>query len=270
MEMARSICNDKEVYVKYKFAALLVFGVSPLLASAASIEWTVVYDTTYSGTSFDDPNLVCEGNKSAAFTGAIANNPNWVHQFDVYFQVHGLASGDDVKAAACDLIIGGGLTPLHYDPYQSTFFSFNNYEQASWQVWRTVPPPAHWLTVTRQMFGDYGDAGTPDDLLGLMCSIGADVAMHAQPAENAPQFFGSFYATWDGTPTTLTVKPSEGSSWVTFTGNAAGTSTSIDAIAPSVSDVSTTLDFVPADLPEPATMALLAVGGLAILKRRRR
>lgn len=255
----------------------MVLAITPLASAAPSISWTIVYNTTYSGTSFADPNLAVVGNKSdVLFNGAPGNNPNWVHQFDVYFQVSGLAAGEDVKQLACDVNIGNGLTPIAFNPSSGTKFSFNTYEQTSWQAWRVFPPPAQWVTYNMSTFSDCGDAGLPDDLHGLMGFINANVANAGQIGEGKPELFGSVFVKWNGDPTTLGVKESGPilgptgkpvSSWVVWTDNQSGNSATIATQLNSAADGSMVIQFA---APEPITLAILAIGGTGMLLRRRR
>lgn len=263
--------------MKRTLAVLLVLGLAPLLASAASISWTAQYVTTYSGTDFYDPNLTDLGPQftlQADGTTLKANNainPNWVSAFNVSFKVTGLQAGEDVKQVAADLLIGAGLTPVQYDPTAGQKFSFNTYETVNWQVWQTVPPPAKWVPVSKPTFASTGDSGTPDDLLGLQGQISNDVAYRGQVAETSAELLGTVYVKWNGTQTTLTAKEAGGlgsASWIYYTGNQTGTGTQITTVTNTAADSQTVLTLVPT--PEPITMALLAVGGIGMIVRRRR
>lgn len=285
--------------MKRTVLALLVLGLAPLVASAAvSLSWSLQYVNTFDGAGYAPANdlgsvFTRTGNTLTA-TGAIS--PNAVSRFAVYLQAGGLSATDFLTFASADVNIGqvGGvftphLTPVTNFPINASISGVTGYPvDATFQerpaYWNTTPGTTNVYTRNGSFFafnsardtaGDNsfwlpynntnhvpGDLGTPNDLMGLRSEIHYDPDFSSlRPGIDAPLLWGYVFLKWDGTPADITVQtgPPTGAAWGS---NELGDQSSVSA-----TQISQTVSLV---VPEPATMALLVLGGVGVLARRRR
>jgi len=276
----------------------LVLAVAPLMAQAATLTYKIDYQDTraWTGTSF-----ATQGNHLADLTSGLnpgGYNANWYNLFKISVQVTGLAAGEDLGLitsglAAIDstgaksnanygLSIGRPKSGQSAGTIGQTGWVINN-PTVSWTTWDwddnigdyvTNNHSANWFNG-----GDSGDGGaviysgvlSTVDARNIVNKANVDAANQNQLGENGTwAFIGTIYVQWNGSQvSTLKVfaDPDPGASWNTLINNQNGTGT---ARQPALQ----ASDTVPAPfvfgVPEPATMALLAIGGVGALLRRRR
>lgn len=238
-----------------KLLVFLVVAALPLAASAATITYDLVYNTSW------DPTFSTSSTMLVPVTGglgpAAGYDSTYLHQFDVEVSISGLATGEDLKQ------LGLGLTLTNV--VDSGYGWIGNTSETV-----MVDPPGPVGPTATAVFATNADAGTAGDLLGILAMSNAAPAAVAQTGESGStvsDLVGSVYVTWDSSAAG-SVKvfgdPPGGSTWVIWTGNDTGTSTTIQTMA-SGTEVGDTVNL----LPEPATMGLLALGALGLLRRRR-
>jgi hypothetical protein len=258
-----AMCLREKLKMKRVLLALLVLGIAPLFASAATITWTLEY------VSSTDSSLNPIADQSSKLFGAGLHpegyDPTTVNLFNVYFQASGLATDQDIAKVSADITLGAGLTAAD----RGGTFTFNTAETCGTLV-RGKNPPYPWIHKTVPVFSSTGDAGIANDLLGLQGAIDADVQIDNHLGELNRQLLGKVYLTWNASHVAdlqITGSVQGGAAWAVWTGNNIRTpltTTTLDMGADSV--VGQTMTF---GLPEPMTMALLTLGGLAMLRRRR-
>ena len=228
-------------------------------------------------------------------TASGAVDPNYVNRFKVSLNVSGLSATDFLTLASCDILIGqtgtnsivwSHLSPVTNFPINATISGVTGYPvDASFSerpaYWNTTPGTTNVFTRNGSFFaassakdgGSYllpynstyhtmGDLGDPNDLKGLRSEVAYDSeVMSGRPAVDNTLVWGYVYLKWDGTTTDITVRtgPSTGTAWAT--------SELGDQSASTATQIGQTLTL---QMPEPATMALLVMGGLSMLARRRR
>lgn len=234
-------------------AVSLVVALLPLAASAATISYSVDYVGSYD----NDTNWTPIGDQSALLQGLnlAGYDNNWVHELQVKAAVSGLASDEDLHRM--------GLA-IDLDKCTDTIGWFGSTAQY------TYDPPGPPPPVTANIFSENADGGTSaTDLKAIIASITANAAWQTQFGETGAELVGTVYVKWDNSAVSTVSAdgdPPTGSSWVLWTANSTGGSTTI---APQATGTSTAGEFV-FGVPEPATLALMAVGSVAALIRRRR
>jgi hypothetical protein len=294
--------------MKRTLVALLVLGLAPLVASAATITWSLQYMSTYtvagSGATavYTDvgSKFALAGNTLTAATGF--DTTNYVNRFKVMLRVSGVSDTDVLTLACGDLKIGqtgtnpvvwSHLTPQTGFPVNLAVAGYPNVtgwteKPAYWNNDPTNPKPVYTrlssffaytnakgpdgatsLISNDAANGLPGDLGDPNDLIGLRANVpsvdtdGAAWATGVRPGVDNNLTWGYVYLKWDGSAASLSIQggPLTGVSWGTAElGNNLGAANS--------TMTGSTLNI--AALPEPATMALLVLGGLSMLARRRR
>lgn len=242
----------------------LLLGLAPLVASAATLTYSFQYITTYSVSGTVYTNI---GNKSAQLSSGIGYDPTWVNRFSVMISVSGLQPGEDLNLVGLGISNTAGATVVTRPGLTAPWVPNN---PAGYSYWDPAANQGDGGTVTPTVFTENTDAGpSSTDLRGIVVIASAKEAMLNQLGEAAPYMVGTVYVTWTGTgPSTLTVFADPSASpWNIWRNNTTGTGTTYAEPAAGISTVSGTYSF---GVPEPGTMALLAMGGIGMLLRRRR
>lgn len=244
--------------MKRLLVATLVLALVPVLASAASVTYTLNYATSTDSTFTSFADMSSAWDASAGPKG-LANpvfNPAYYHILNVSASVTGLAAGEDVNQLGLGFNLGAGLT--------ASSIGWSGSDEM-------VGVPKQTGGTQQVPVLSSSDAGpSATDLLGIVAEITQKPAWKSQFGEagSAYNWVGSIYVLWDGlTTTTATVfgDPPTGSTWVTWAGNATGTST-VAVDMPIGTSSGGAYAFT---IPEPATMGLLAIGAIGLIRRRR-
>lgn len=244
--------------MKRMLTVLLVLGVMSAVSMAAvTLTYDLRYETTYNSSN------TSIGDKSATFNGGISAgyDPTWSNRFGLYVSVSGLASGEDLNQLSFGFGFTGGCSM-----YNTTFTG----STTSVNVQTGVDDDNNPTFQTLPIFSSVSDSGTPGDLRGWLATINAGPAFVSQFGENTTyNKVGTIRCKWDGVTNNSEFQvfgdPPGGSTFVTWVNNNGFPySTTIDAsvrTAVGDSQLFTTV-------PEPATMGLLALGGLLLRRRR--
>ena len=238
-----------------KLLVFLVVAALPLAASAATITYDLQYVTSY------DSGFTSTATMLVPVTGGLGPasgyDSSYYHLFDVKVSISGLAAGEDLKQLGMNLNLAA-----------ATDSGFGWQANLSETVTYDSNGPLPGGSVTVPIFASNSDGGTSaTDLKSILASINAGPANAAQFGESASGLVGSVYLNWDGsTVGSVAVEgaPPGGSTWVIWTGNSAGNSTTIQTMGVGT-EVGETINL----LPEPATIGVLALGALGLLRRRR-
>lgn len=253
----------KRSLLGFSILAAVLAGVCGFGADKALATATLYYDLRYATTY--DSSMVNIGRKDGIFFhpdgwwyfwDGSKNNPTWMHRFDLYASVGGLAQYEDLSQISFGFSFVGGVTD------SGKGFKWN---WASTVTWNPDPLDPDGGDIITPIFATAGDSGVQGDMRGLMATINAGAACAAQFGEASPGLIGSVYCQWNGTSfgeLTVFGDPPGGSTWVTWLDNrwvnGRGYSTSVDASVRPVEMI-----------PESATLAMLALGGLALRRGRR-
>lgn len=238
-----------------KMLVFLMIAALPLAASAATLTYDLRYEATYSGTT----NI---GDKSATFNGGVGYDPNWSNRFGLYLKIDGLAAGEDLNQFTFGFTFNGGVTNYN------TSVSSVNTDMVNVQVGTNEDgdPTYAMRSILANGLQDSGNVG---DNRGWMGTINAGPAAVAQTGENSVWFkLCTVRCKWNGTANgsfDVFGDPPDGSTYTTWVNNTAYPySTTIDSSVRSFVGDSQLFT-----VPEPATMGLLALGALGMLRRRR-
>lgn len=242
-------------------AAVLVLALVPIVASAATLTYTFTYVTTYSVSGTVYTNI---GNKSAQLAGAAGYDPTWVNRFAVNVSVAGMNAGENVGQLGVGVTNTTGSGVI-LRPGQTFEWVANN---PSYSYWDPTLNGGDGGTTTAAVFKANQDAGTSShDLRAVDVEVSSGSAAFNQVGQAGAYQLGTVYVTWNGTQnsTMSAFGDPAASPWAIWTNNTTGTGS---AASPAVTVNTGTFSFVTA--PEPATMALLAIGGASLLLKRRR
>jgi len=248
-----------------------VVGGLALAATAASAAPKLNVSPVYVGTTQDFSNFIQRPLLTATPAG-------FYDVFDLKFTLAGVASDEDFSTLSVDVKLGPGMTAENFGG-SSRYFAYSG---STPDINGAAPGGVFPLFATND------DAGTPGDLTNILVNVGrADVARNRQYGEEArptsgdnlqsgettlgyPTKIGQIFIQWNGTPaagtSTLTVAPSAGTFLSTYPGNGTGTGTSTSQSGAIFETTDVTFGIV----PEPASLSLLALSALPLLRRRRK
>jgi hypothetical protein len=244
--------------MKIALVTLLAIGITPLFASDPAMIWTLEYAGSYD----TDWNAIDQSsNLFGAGLHPAGYDPMTLNMFNVYFQATGLAAGQDIKWASADLTLGKGLTAVDVGGK----FLFSS-EECTIQVKKPWPQLGYRSKIV-PVFESTSDSGTPGDLLGLQASMTAAVGYYNHFGKAAPMYLGTVFLTWDAAHVAdLKVNggPAGTATWTIWSDN-----TTRDPFHTTTQDMNSAIgQTMTFGTPEPATLSLLVVGALAMLKRR--
>ena len=261
---------------------LLVLGLAPVVASAGMITYSIQYETTFTN----------DASASTSDTGFNAwtqpsYNTHWVHRLAFYYTATGWNADQDVQQVGFG-IAGGTDGRVGQTGFTDGLSLSTKYATAQWRPSNPsikIPDPgdpANSATAT-VLYGTNHDYGTANDLRGILAIMDNAVAWGEQHLadyndpntgnpygtnmgpEIAPQKLGWIFIRWDGSAQNAGVSvfgdPTIGASYTVYDGNEGGLSNHVTAYG------STTTGYW--SIPEPVTLSLLAIGSLALIRRRR-
>ena len=227
-------------------------AVGLLAASSATVQGAAVTVSLEFVSSFDASFTTDLGNPLVDDPGSI--DPTDVHTFGLNIALSGMGPLEDFQSVGVNIDMGAGFSPEDFGGFGAYFATPLLFDPPG-----PAPPGDVWFINT--------DASTPNDLQNIfvvLSNIAAAAAL--QPGEPGPLEVGQFSVNFDpvaagvltGEAGSLTPTP-EGP-WFTWN----------DGQATQQDDSSEGFEGLPflVDIPEPSSLALLALGGLAMLRRR--
>jgi len=253
---------------KFAIAALSLAAAGAVSAGTIQLKPVYLGSTTASLAAPSGSQLVPAGSLSLLdFSQAANRDGTWKHWFRVDMAFTPANAGEDFRFINWDVVNPeGGLTKINRLGSTSSTLKYMAYNPSSSQTGAGV-------------YNLNSDGGTAGDLLALATQqTGAEAAMLVQNGEAGSEFkapdgstpLGFFCMTGGAgfsATQSIVIQPAAGASLSFYTGNANGDSTTVQTVGSGIS--SGQVQLVVGDIPEPATLSLAALGGLAVIRRRR-
>ncbi len=254
-----------------------MFCLSLLACGSAAMAQSVTVTPSYIGSfdKIDGTNLGVMNLSTAA-----ARNTNNLHQFALRFSVDGLASDQDFRNMTFSVSLGAGLHAANFgsdgfNPYVPNGLNLVTFAPNNPPTWKLASPAQTAIWTNNE------DLST-QDLINLFVNTTAASAYRVTPGEAGDNGVASYPNGDPGTPTfigtalvgfdngytgasSVAAVGIIGAEFSYWTNNATGTATQ----STSVDNAFTGQSFAIGAIPEPASLGLLGLAGLAALRRRR-
>jgi hypothetical protein len=235
---------------------LAVMVIAALFAGTALGTPTVMYTLTLNGVYTDNTNKTPVALTQAQLASAPSLPAAYDYDLQLSMSIGGLAAGENLEAVQ---VVFQGLN-------DGTLTS----GPVKWGYWGHANPP---LVEIGSRYYNYFVMNQSINTSGgqyVYVGINDNVANAVTPGQSGPVVLGDLWVNWDGvTPVDVTPAAlSSPNALETWVNNASGTSNTSKAYdSDGFTVVSSGVQFGAA--PEPATLSLLALGGLAMLRRRK-